>query len=216
LRNTAAGDPKPWLSAWTVLAAATGARNGELCGLEWEDVDLAHGTVRFRQELTIVDVDVLPGGAPEADGRRKELAVGPMKSKASKAILSLPPFAEEALRRHRHQQARLRLAGALPATVELRWVEPGQPPQPRPSWTWCFAPSGAPRSTPTTPAAASPTSPDQSGWTPTRTCSATRWPRPWRPTRNRPPSSPRNCATPTAAPSPSASTSTNSPRPHPG
>jgi len=32
----------------TVLAAATGARNGELCGLEWSDLDLAAGTVRFR------------------------------------------------------------------------------------------------------------------------------------------------------------------------
>jgi integrase len=131
LLDAAAGDPTPWLAAWTVLAAATGARNGELCGLEWSDLDLAAGTVRFRQELTIVDTDVLPGGAAGPDGRRKELAVGPVKSKASKAILSLPPFAVEALRHHRHQQTRLRLAGALPATVWLRWVEPGQPPQPR-------------------------------------------------------------------------------------
>ena len=130
LLEAAAGDPKPWLGAWTVLAAATGARNGELCGLEWSDVDLAAGTVRFRQELTIVDADVLPGGIGP-DGRRKELAVGPVKSKASKAILSLPPFAVQALRHHRQQQARLRLAGAQPATVELRWVEPGQPPRPR-------------------------------------------------------------------------------------
>jgi integrase len=30
----------PWLGPWTVLAAATGARNGELCGLEWADLDL--------------------------------------------------------------------------------------------------------------------------------------------------------------------------------
>jgi predicted component of type VI protein secretion system len=29
--------PSPWLGTWTVLAAATGARNGELCGLEWSD-----------------------------------------------------------------------------------------------------------------------------------------------------------------------------------
>jgi integrase len=130
LLEAAAGDPKPWLGAWTVLAAATGARDGELCGLEWSDVDLAAGTVRFRQELTIVDADVLPGGIGP-DGRRKELAVGPVKSKASKAILSLPPFAVQALRHHRQQQARLRLAGAQPATVELRWVEPGQPPRPR-------------------------------------------------------------------------------------
>jgi integrase len=130
LLDAAAATPSPWLGTWTVLAAATGARNGELCGLEWADLDLAAGTVRFRQELTVVDVDVLPGGI-RPDGRRKELAVGPVKSTASKAILSLPPFAVQALRRHRQQQARLRLAGAVSATVTLRWVEPGQPPRPR-------------------------------------------------------------------------------------
>jgi integrase len=85
---------------------------------------------RFHQELTVVETDVLPGGSAAADGRRKELAVGPVKSKASKAILSLPPFAAQALREHRRQQARLRLAGAQPARVTLRWVEPGQPPRP--------------------------------------------------------------------------------------
>jgi integrase len=129
LLDAAATDPKPWLRAWTVLAAATGARNGELCGLEWSDLDLDAGTVRFREELTVVDADLLPGH-PEAGGRRKELAVGPVKSKASKAILSLPPFAVQALRHHRQQQARLRLAGAQPPTVALRWVEPGRPPRP--------------------------------------------------------------------------------------
>ena len=130
LVDAAVADPKPWLGAWTVLAAATGARNGELCALEWSDLDLDAGTIRFRQELTIVDVDVLPGMAARPEGRGKELAVGPVKSKASKATLSLPPFAIEALRHHRHQQARLRLAGAQSATVTLRWVEPGQPPRP--------------------------------------------------------------------------------------
>jgi len=128
LLDAATADPKPWLRAWTVLAAATGARNGELCGLEWPDLDLDQGTIRLRQELTIVDTDLLPGHT--GAGRRKELAVGPVKSKASKAILSLPPFAVEALREHRRQQARLRLAGAQPATITLRWVQPGQPPRP--------------------------------------------------------------------------------------
>jgi integrase len=124
--DAATTDPKPWLRAWTVLAAATGARNGELCGLEWSDLDLDQGTIRVRQELTVVNADLLPGHP--GSGRRKELAVGPLKSKASKAILSLPPFAVEVLREHRRQQARHRLAGAQPATVTLRWVEPGQPP----------------------------------------------------------------------------------------
>ena len=41
-------------------------------------------------------------------GGRKELAVGPLKSTASNAILTLPPFAIQALRHHRRQH-RLRL-----------------------------------------------------------------------------------------------------------
>jgi integrase len=141
LLDAADHHPSPWLGPWTVLATATGARNGELCGLEWADLDLDAGTVRFRQALTIINPAVLPDtGAPgdsEGDGdagdvgpRRKELAVGPLKSAASNAILTLPPFAIQALRHHRHQQLRLRLALGQPATVKLRWVEPGRPPHP--------------------------------------------------------------------------------------
>jgi integrase len=129
LLDAAQRHPGPWLGPWTVLAAATGARNGELCGLEWSDLDLDAGTVRFRQELTIVDTTVLPG-ADGSNERRKELAVGPVKSQASKAILTLPLFALAALRAHRRQQARLRLAAGQPATLSLRWIEPGQPPRP--------------------------------------------------------------------------------------
>jgi integrase len=91
------------------------------------------GTVRFRQALAIVDPSVLPDashGDGDVDGRRRELAVGPLKSAASNAILTLPAFAVQALRQHRRQQARLRLACGQPQTVSLRWVEPGRPPQP--------------------------------------------------------------------------------------
>jgi integrase len=134
LLDAADHTPSPWLGTWTVLAAATGARNGELCGLEWVDLDLDAGTVRFRQALAIVDPTVLPGaaspGVGDVNGRRKELAVGPLKSAASNAILTLPPFAIQALRRHRREQRLLRLAVGQPATVGLRWVEPGQPPHP--------------------------------------------------------------------------------------
>jgi integrase len=131
LLDAADHTPSPWLGTWTVLAAATGARNGELCGLQWADLDLDAGTVRFCQALTIVDPAVLPGvAAAGGGGRRKELAVGPLKSAASSAILTLPPFAVQALRRHRHQQLRVRLAVGQPATVELRWIEPGRPPRP--------------------------------------------------------------------------------------
>ena len=130
LLDAADHTPSPWLGPWTMLAAATGARNGELCGLEWADLDLDAGTVRFRQALTIIDPAVLPEVDPDSSSRRKELAVGPVKSTASNAILTLPPFAAQALRHHRRQQARLRLACRQPQAVTLRWVEPGRPPQP--------------------------------------------------------------------------------------
>ena len=134
LLDAADHTPSPWLGPWTVLAAATGARNGELCGLEWADLELDAGTVRFRQALAIIDPTVLPGVAGVAfgvaSGRRKELAVGPVKSAASSAILTLPPFAVQALRRHRREQLRLRLAVGQSARVGLRWVEPGRPPRP--------------------------------------------------------------------------------------
>ena len=83
--------PSPWLGPWIMLGVATGARNGELCGLEWADLDLDAGTVRFHQALTIIDPAVLPDD-PNPGGRRKELAVGPVKSTASNATLALPPF----------------------------------------------------------------------------------------------------------------------------
>jgi hypothetical protein len=78
----------PWLGVWTVLAAATGARNGELCGLEWADLDLNAGTVQFRQTLAVIDPTVLSddgdgNGGARVGGGRKELAVGPLKSTAS-------------------------------------------------------------------------------------------------------------------------------------
>jgi integrase len=136
LLDAADHSPSPWLGPWTVLAAATGARNGELCGLEWSDLDLDAGTVRFRQALAIVDPAVLPdtavgdGDNAGVGGRRRELAVGPVQSTASNAILTLPPFAIQALRHHRRQQLRLRLALEEPGTVGLRWVEPGRPPHP--------------------------------------------------------------------------------------
>ena len=215
LLDAAGRAPSPWLGSWTILATATGARNGELCGLEWTDLDLDAGTIRFRQALTIIDPAVLPDADAGSSPRRRELAVGPVKSTASSAMLTLPPFAVQTLCQHRRQQARLRLACGQPQTVTLRRVEPGRPPG-RSSWTWCSAPSGAPRSTPTTPAGPSPAWPPASGWLPIPTCCGMPWPRRWQPTRNQPASSPPSCAMPTAARSPSGCTSTSSPRPRPG
>ncbi len=66
LLTTAHQDRRPWLRAFVVLAAATGARTGELCGLEWHDLDLNVGTVShlFRP---------VPRGGRRAEGRRREV-----------------------------------------------------------------------------------------------------------------------------------------------
>jgi integrase len=210
----------PWLGVWTVLAAATGARNGELCGLEWSDLDLDAGTVQFRQALTIIDPTVLSddadgNGGAGMGGGRKELAVGPLKSAASNAILTLPPFAVQALRHHRVQQARLRLALGQPATVRLRWVEPGRPPHPV-ELDLVFRTE---RGTPVNPNHASRAFARLAtgvGLAAHRTCCAMPWPRRWRPTRNRPVSSLPNCAMPTAGRSPNGCISISCPRPRPG
>ena len=132
LLDAADHTPSPWLGPWTVLAAATGARNGELCGLEWADLDLDAGTVRFRQALTIIDPAVLPDAEPPA----LRAAAQGTGGRAGQVHCQ---------QRHPHPAA-VRRPGAppvtaasrpdcawpcgQPATVGLRWVEPGRPPQP--------------------------------------------------------------------------------------
>lgn len=47
----AADERNPTLSALIMLAALTGARRGELCALQWTDVDLTLGTVRISRSI---------------------------------------------------------------------------------------------------------------------------------------------------------------------
>ena len=96
-------------------------------GPTWTWTPARSGSTR---RLTIIDPAVLPIADPSAGGRRKELAVGPVKSTASSAIPGLASVRCAGVRQHRRQQARLRLACGQPQTVPLRWVEPGRPPQP--------------------------------------------------------------------------------------
>ncbi len=116
-------EPRPWLRAFTILAAATGARTGELCGLEWCDLDLAAGTLRFRQALSSIDQQLVTG-RPRPDGRRgKLLVVGPLKTPASQALLSLPAFAVHALRAYQQVEGQR-------APLRLLLVRPGEAPRP--------------------------------------------------------------------------------------
>lgn len=65
----------PHLVAW-VLALTCGLRRGELCGLQWADIDLAQCTIRIaRQRITL------------ADGRT---VTAPPKSRSSARTLAIP------------------------------------------------------------------------------------------------------------------------------
>ena len=109
--------------AFTVLAAATGARTGELCGLEWRDLDLEAATVRFPPGA----VQHRPAACdrPAASRRQAWQAAGrrPPQTPASQAVLSLTTFAMDALRDYQHEQA-------IRAPLRLMFVQPGEAPRP--------------------------------------------------------------------------------------
>lgn len=89
------------LEALWMLAVSTGARQGELLGLRWRDVDLDGGNVHIRVKLRTVG----PAQLEEP------------KSQAGKRDITIPEEVVESLRRHRVRQQAMR------ATAGLAWVE---------------------------------------------------------------------------------------------
>lgn len=84
------------LEALYVLALTTGARQGELLGLQWRTVDLRAGTIRIEQTLHFDKGGTWRLASP--------------KTERSRRTIELPPMAVEALRAHRVRQAEERLA----------------------------------------------------------------------------------------------------------
>lgn len=83
------------LYALYVLAILHGLRRGELLGLRWADVDLEAGRLSITQAMKIVN---------------NRPAFGEPKTAKSRRMVELTPLAVEALRRHRHEQRKERLA----------------------------------------------------------------------------------------------------------
>ncbi len=92
LLDTAREADDRW-SALYVLAVSTGLRQGELLGLQWEDVDLANATLRVRHTLQ-------PPGFPKGAPAR----LTPPKTRRSLRSVRLPHSAVQALFRHRKLQ----------------------------------------------------------------------------------------------------------------
>ena len=71
------------------LAALTGMRRGELCGLRWEDVDLTEQTVRVRKALAMIN------GTP---------SVATPKSRRSRRVIDIDERTTQILHEHRERQ----------------------------------------------------------------------------------------------------------------
>jgi integrase len=78
-----------------VLAVTTGLRRGELLGLRWRDVDLEKETLAVRQSI---------------EQTKNGLTFKEPKTRRGRRVVALPNVAVEALRRHRTEQAKRRLA----------------------------------------------------------------------------------------------------------
>jgi integrase len=76
------------------VAAMTGLRRGELCGLRWSDVDLDAGLLSVRQTITMA-------------GRR--VVTGDVKTPTSRRVVDLDPQTVAVLRRHLVTQKEYRL-----------------------------------------------------------------------------------------------------------
>ncbi|MFZ5633556.1 MAG: tyrosine-type recombinase/integrase [Bacillota bacterium] len=93
LRNT-------YLYIPTLIAIATGARQGEVLGLQWKDVNLKEKTIFFRQQLQRFK---------NSDGEY-EMVLRPLKTKKSVRRMDIPDSLVFELQKHRLEQKKQRLA----------------------------------------------------------------------------------------------------------
>ena len=90
----AAKEQGPQPAAFYTVALDSGARKGELCGLQWKDINLDTGQISFVRQL------IKPGLSP---------IFGPLKNGESRTI-SIAPETVALLRKHKAHQAELKLA----------------------------------------------------------------------------------------------------------
>ena len=87
----------PFEHALIVLAATTGAREGELLGLRWSEVSFTRSELKIAATLTRTEVATI-------DGKPKtQLLASPPKTRESLRTIRLTAQALEVLRRHRHE-----------------------------------------------------------------------------------------------------------------
>lgn len=96
------GTADTWYGPLWAFLLGTGVRISEALGVIWEDVDLDAGTVIIDRQLEQVGTEIV-GGRKVAVWAR-----GPVKAARSAKAMTLPPFAAEALDRHKRRMGRER------------------------------------------------------------------------------------------------------------
>jgi integrase len=95
------------LEALYVVAIFTGAREGEILGTRWEDIDLTKGQLQIRRTIARVP--------------KQGFKVSEPKTPKSRRLIHLTPYTVEALKRHRTRQNEARQA-AGPLWDDQGWV----------------------------------------------------------------------------------------------
>lgn len=90
------------------LAAFTGMRRGELCGLSWDDVDLDAGLVTIAWQIT--DLNYRKARAAEKQGKPTTYRVRPKTADSEDRTIDVDAATIAALRTWRRQQVKERLA----------------------------------------------------------------------------------------------------------
>jgi integrase len=114
----AASEGNKLLRMAILLALTTGLRRGEILALRWRDLDLDSSVLAVRQSL---------------EETKKELTFKEPKTAKSRRTVALPAMTVEALRKHRADQARIRLQlGPAYQDSDLVCAQPnGRPLHPR-------------------------------------------------------------------------------------
>lgn len=109
--SCAAQEPIQW-HTYISLAADTGLRRGELCGLQWADIDFADGTVTVRRNLQYTVAAGVYETSPK-NGRARVVDVGQevltllkrLREKQSQSCISKWCFAQEGTAEPMHPQS---------------------------------------------------------------------------------------------------------------
>ena len=80
------------------LCLTTGIRVGELCGLQWENIDLNHGIFKIRK--TVQRLEKLKD---DGTGKKTEIVIGSPKSRASVRDIPLEPEIIKEILRHKEK-----------------------------------------------------------------------------------------------------------------